>query len=47
MNHTNMFLTCHKDWTEVIQINTSLFKIHLFIIRGKVQQKGIKTASLR
>ena len=47
MNHTNMFLTCHKDWTEVIQLNTSLFKIHLFIIRGKAQQKGIKTASLR
>ena len=47
MNHTNMFLTCHKDWTEEIQINTSLFKIHQFIIRRKIQQNGIKTVRLR
>ena len=36
MNHINLFLTCQKDQIYEVQINKLLFKICLFITRGKI-----------
>ena len=39
MNRTNLFLTCHKDQTQELEINMLLFKILRFILRGKTTKQ--------
>ena len=33
---TNVFLTCHKDYTSKVQTNMLLFKTYLFVTREKI-----------
>ena len=36
MNHMTLFLTCHEDETEELQINMLFIKTYTFITRGKI-----------
>ena len=47
MKHINLFLTCHKDQTQEVQINMLLFKNYLFITRRKKIRKQYKNNKLK